>query len=46
MQTSYTQTAEDRGNEDTKDNGKEDKSNPSDLEPSDKKKKKSSTDEE
>ena len=46
MQTSYTQTAVDREKEDTEDNGKEDESNPSDIEPSDKKKKKSSTDEE
>ena len=46
MQTSYTQTAVDREKEGTKDNGKEDESNPSDIEPSDKKGKKSSTDEE
>lgn len=46
MQTSYTQTAVDREKENVKDNGKEDDSDPSDLEPSDKKEKKSSTDEE
>lgn len=46
MQTSYTQTAVDREKENVKDNGKEDDSDPSDLEPSDKREKKSSTDEE
>jgi hypothetical protein len=46
MQTSYTQTAVDREKEDTKDNGKEDETDPAEIEPSVKKGKKSSTDEE